>query len=113
MNIFDLTKGLNSWIIQRISAVLLLLYLVPLLLFWLLVPDIYSGVTWHDFLLCSQMRVLGVLAMVGLLLHACIGMWVIVTDYIHIDIYRQTVLAIFYLITIFSSIMIAFMLCFY
>lgn len=113
MKIFDFTNGLDSWILQRASAIFLLLYMWPLLIFWLIVPEFYAGATWQDFLLCSQMRVLGVLAMFGLLLHACIGVWVVVTDYIHIDIYRQAVLIIFYLITILSSLMIALMLSFY
>ena len=97
-----MSSGLDAWLWQRISSIFLTLYILPILLFWLL-----TAASWHDwqvFLFAPSMRILGGLASVSLLLHACIGIWVVATDYIQIDRIQQVVLSFFYVVTVLSSI---------
>ena len=102
-------KGLNGWLLQRVTSLFLLFYIVPLLFFWLLVPSA-SFSSWHTFVMYAEMRVLGGLAAISLLVHACIGIWVVATDYVQIAGYQQLVLSIFYAITVLSSMAMLVML---
>lgn len=97
-------NGLFAWVVQRVTAVFLLFYLLPLLYVWLRAPE--TGVVhyWQMMLLNTPMRVLGMLALVSLVLHACIGSWVVITDYVQIEPYQRFLLVLFYAITVASSV---------
>ena len=101
----NFSKGLDAWLWQRITSLFLTVYILPILLFWLLHQAV-SLDAWRILLFSSPMRILGVLASISLLIHACIGIWVVATDYIQIDRYQQSVLSLFYLITVISSMVL-------
>jgi succinate dehydrogenase hydrophobic membrane anchor protein len=96
--------GLFAWVLQRVTAIFLLLYLLPLLYVWLRAPATDVVHYWQMMLLNTPMRVLGALAFVSLVLHACVGSWVVITDYVQIEPYQRFLLVFFYAITVASSV---------
>jgi succinate dehydrogenase / fumarate reductase membrane anchor subunit len=77
-------NGLNEWTFQRISAALLAI-LLPLM--FVLLTGVYSGAVTQmallDILDCSITRLLHTILMTALLVHAHLGLKVIVEDYVH------------------------------
>ena len=73
--------GVRDWIWQRLSAVVICLYAVPLLAYWFLYP--HAGFTdWYAYLMHPLNRVLGSLCVLAIIVHAAIGLWVVLTDYV-------------------------------
>lgn len=71
-------SGLQDWLMQRVSAVILLAY------FLLIGAVVVSGVdyaAWKDLFSQTWMRVFSFLALVSLGLHAWVGLWAVFTDY--------------------------------
>ncbi|PJD93922.1 MAG: succinate dehydrogenase, hydrophobic membrane anchor protein [Legionella sp.] len=98
MSITSLTgNGLKDWLIQRVSAVYLLIYLLCVLgCFGLHAPFTYEQ--WFDVFQSPVVQVTTILACVMILLHAWIGIWTVTTDYIHCTLIRlslQVLVAIF------------------
>lgn len=110
LKLYSFKNGLGSWVLQRVSALFLLAYLLPVLVFWLVAEDSASITLWRQFLVRIDMRVLGVLASISLIVHATIGAWVVTTDYIHIDRVKWAMLAMFYILSIVSSLAILYLL---
>lgn len=77
----SLRAGLGEWIVQRVTAVYILLYLLAMLLLFMLFP-----VQQHaDWLLLSDnmlFRVTTLLFIVGLLAHAWVGLKSVFLDYV-------------------------------
>ena len=109
----NLQNGLNLWILQRISALFLSLYVICVLGFWLSLRQADDLVLWHGFIFSLEMKVLGFFSGVSLVAHACIGLWVVATDYIHIEIYRKIALWFMGLIVVISSILMLIIVCMY
>lgn len=74
-------NGLHDWIIQRFSAIVLAVYMVGLLGWMLLTPEI-TYQSWSALFATTWMRVASLLALVSLCAHAWVGMWTIATDYL-------------------------------
>ena len=72
---------LKDWLWQRISACAFLIYAVAVLGYWYFSPNI-AFADWRGFILAMPMRILGVLALAGLVIHAWIGLWTVITDYV-------------------------------
>lgn len=86
-------SGTVQWVLQRVSAVVLLAYMGTLLWLWFSgMPADYA--LWHDFLAQFPMQVLAVLSLLSLVVHAWIGFWTVATDYIKCPPLRNTVLAL-------------------
>ncbi|MCB1687560.1 MAG: succinate dehydrogenase, hydrophobic membrane anchor protein [Halioglobus sp.] len=71
-------SGLYDWLMQRVSAVILLAY------FLYIGAVVFSGVdyaAWSDLFAQTWMRVFSLLALVSLGAHAWVGLWVVFTDY--------------------------------
>ena len=73
--------GLRDWFIVRVTAVIIATWFFTLLFFWLthLHP---SFPEWHHFFTHPAFRILTFFALLSVLLHAWIGMWIVLTDYI-------------------------------
>lgn len=69
-----------------------------------MMPEQNMAVYWQAKLLSVPMRILGVMALVSLVLHACMGSWVVMTDYIQVEPYQRFFLIFFYAITVASSV---------
>jgi succinate dehydrogenase / fumarate reductase membrane anchor subunit len=74
-------NGFQDWVLQRVSAVILGLYTFVLLGFWLCMPW-FENLSWHNLFNNQTMRLITIIALVSLMIHAWIGMWTIITDYI-------------------------------
>lgn len=72
-------SGLSDWLMQRVSAVILLAYF--LFIAWV----VGNGVDYDSWkMLFSQtwMRIFSLGALLSLAVHAWIGMWVVLSDYV-------------------------------
>ncbi|MFQ5518502.1 MAG: succinate dehydrogenase, hydrophobic membrane anchor protein [Mariprofundus sp.] len=87
-------SGMSDWYWQRLSAVLLLL-LLPLPFFLLIA--VYSGSVDQqgllDMLDHPVSRVLHSLLILGLMIHAYVGLKVILEDYVHVLAWRIPMIA--------------------
>ena len=81
-NITSLTRnGLRDWLLQRVSAVVLLLYFLVLGFFFCSHKPLTYG-TLQAFFYQDWVRVFSLLALLSVLLHAWIGIWTVLTDYV-------------------------------
>ena len=72
-------SGVSDWLLQRISAVILLAY------FTVIGCSIAGGVEyaeWKALFEQTWMRIFSMLAILSLAAHAWIGMWAVFTDYL-------------------------------
>ncbi len=72
--------GLSDFVIQRVTAVILLLYTVVVVGF-LLLGDV-SYTSWRGLFDQTWMQIFTLLAVLSICAHAWIGMWTVGTDYI-------------------------------
>ena len=75
------SSGLRDWIIQRVSAVVLGLYVITLLVFFAINPHVQFQI-WHNFFSNTFIKAFSFLALLSMIAHAWIGVWTIFTDYI-------------------------------
>jgi len=87
------TTGLNAWLLQRVSAIYLLLFIVtmPVLLAFL---DVSSYLAWKNLMANPFMAVTWVLFFVSIISHAWVGIRDVVIDYVHSFKVRIIVLVI-------------------
>ena len=76
------SRGLKDWIWQRVSAVLLSVYLVFILRYFMLHPDLNYN-QWHLLVKAMWFKVATVIMFISLIIHAWVGLWTIFTDYLH------------------------------
>lgn len=74
-------QGLQDWVIQRLSAVVMVVYLVFMTIYLFSHADL-SFIEWHALFAKPWMKIATLLFIAALLYHAWIGMWTIFTDYI-------------------------------
>ncbi|MDQ5884099.1 MAG: succinate dehydrogenase / fumarate reductase, rane anchor subunit [Pseudomonadota bacterium] len=87
-NVTSLTgNGLKDWLIQRVSAIVLGIYLIVLLGFFLTHPQV-TYEQWSSLMHCKLFMVFNVLTMLSLVLHAWIGLWTVTTDYVKSTLIR-------------------------
>jgi len=72
-------SGLSDWLVQRVSAVVLLAYVVFLLVAVSATPDY---VAWKQLFSCTSVQVFSSLALFSAVAHAWIGAWSVLTDYV-------------------------------
>lgn len=74
-------SGLYDWMMQRVTAVVLLVYTVFMIGYLLMNPDL-SYEQWKQLFSGTPMRIFTLLALLSMVAHAWIGMWSVSTDYI-------------------------------
>ena len=74
-------SGLYDWMIQRVTAVVLLAYTVFMIGYLVVNPDLDYN-QWKELFESTAMRIFTLLALLSMSAHAWIGMWSISTDYI-------------------------------
>lgn len=74
-------SGLADWLLQRISAVILLAFTLFIASYLLANPDLQYE-QWHGLFEGTAMRVFSLLALLSLVAHSWIGLWGITTDYL-------------------------------
>jgi succinate dehydrogenase / fumarate reductase, membrane anchor subunit len=73
--------GFRDWLVQRISAVVIGLYLL-LILFYLLENQPLYFAQWRHFFDGALVKIATLVTLVAVLWHAWIGLWTVITDYI-------------------------------
>lgn len=81
-SVTSLTRsGLRDWLIQRVSAVVVGLYVIFLLSYVCVHhPMTYS--IWMKLFQCKLMQLASLMTLLALLLHAWVGVWTVTTDYL-------------------------------
>lgn len=74
-------NGTSDWLIQRVSAVVLLAYF-GFLVGWLVCQGEVDYAAWKALFDCTAMRIFSLAALLSLVAHGWIGMWGIATDYL-------------------------------
>jgi len=80
-NVMSLTgSGTRDWLVQRVSAIVFGLYILFLLGFIVLHPNLRYE-QWHALFAHAWMRIISAVVLLNLILHAWIGIWRVTTDY--------------------------------
>ncbi|WP_114191790.1 succinate dehydrogenase membrane anchor subunit [Edaphovirga cremea] len=74
-------NGVHDWLLLRASAIVITLYVIYILGFVIIAQDITYEV-WRGFFASSITKVFTLLTLLSILVHAWIGMWQVLTDYI-------------------------------
>lgn len=74
-------SGAADWLMQRVSAVILLAYFLCVGAF-LVTTDELTYDLWSSYFNSRPMRIFSLLAIISLAAHAWIGMWSVSTDYL-------------------------------
>ncbi len=74
-------KGLTDWHLQRGTTVFISSYIMPMIIYWLVYPQA-SLSEWQQFLTSWPMLVAAIVGLFALAVHAYIGIWVVLTDYL-------------------------------
>lgn len=74
-------NGIQDWLLLRASAIIITLYVIYLLAFFATASEI-TYVVWHSFFSAAMTKVFTLLAVLSILVHAWIGMWQVLTDYV-------------------------------
>jgi succinate dehydrogenase / fumarate reductase, membrane anchor subunit len=73
-------SGLSDWLMQRLTAVVLLAYFVFVVGYLVMNPDV-TFVEWKQLFSCTAMRAFTTLTVLSVVMHAWIGLWSVSTDY--------------------------------
>lgn len=74
-------SGLQDWLIQRVSAIVLAIYTICLLAYILYQPYFYYQ-DWLSLFKTDWMRYATFVTLLSLIAHAWVGVWTITTDYL-------------------------------
>lgn len=74
-------SGLSDWLVQRVSGVVLTIYLVFIVGYLVLTPEV-DYASWKALNSGFCVRLLTMFAILSLAAHAWIGMWGVLTDYV-------------------------------
>ncbi len=74
-------NGVQDFVIQRVSAVILGIYTIGLL-GWFICTPVVDFASWQALNACTAMRITNTLVLLSLVVHAWIGVWSILTDYV-------------------------------
>ena len=74
-------SGLYDWMVQRVTAVVLLAYTIFMMGYLLFGSDLDYN-QWKSLFECTWMRIFTLLALLSMAAHAWIGLWSVTTDYI-------------------------------
>lgn len=74
-------SGLFDWFVQRATALLMTAYLIFILVYLVVNPDLSYG-QWEALNRSKGMKAFTLLTMVSMLTHAWIGNWCVLTDYV-------------------------------
>lgn len=74
-------NGVQDWLLLRAAAIIIALYIVYLLSFIITADGITYDV-WRSFFASPVTKVFTSLTLISILVHAWIGMWQVLTDYV-------------------------------
>ena len=92
-------SGVHDWIWQRVSAVVVAVYAIFILAFLLGhtigASNHLTYLDWSGLFSMLWMKIATVIFVLALIIHAWIGTWTILTDYVHNAIVRNVLLYAF------------------
>lgn len=74
-------SGLSDWFVQRVTSLIVASY-VFFILGYLVLTQPVTFIDWYEFYSGLGIRVYTLLVLLSLVIHAWIGIWTILTDYI-------------------------------
>ncbi|TLU61343.1 succinate dehydrogenase, hydrophobic membrane anchor protein [Thalassotalea litorea] len=74
-------SGVHDFILIRASAIILALYSIFMLGFFIVSDDV-TYESWTALFACLPMKIFTILAVLAVLIHAWIGIWQVLTDYV-------------------------------
>ena len=75
-------SGLKDWFLQRVTAIIIMLYAIFIVVVILALSGDGSYHAWLTIFQNIGVRIFTILAFLSLMAHAWIGMWTIFTDYV-------------------------------
>lgn len=87
------THGLRDWLLQRLTAIYLAVFLGYLLLHFLVQPQ-HGFQEWHDWMTHPAMIIATALFILAVLVHGWVGMRDVVLDYVQSIRLRITILSL-------------------
>ncbi len=86
-------NGVHDWLIQRVSAVVIALYTLFLVAYFLVTPNItYSD--WQALFSLSLVKYFTLLTIISIALHAWVGLWIVLMDYVKPRFLRVALLSL-------------------
>jgi succinate dehydrogenase / fumarate reductase membrane anchor subunit len=85
--------GLRAWVVQRISAILMLLFIVFILAHFVVDPP-NSYQAWHSWMMSFSVSIVTTAFFAALLAHAWVGLRDVLLDYVHAIVLRAGLLAV-------------------
>lgn len=82
VNVTSLTQnGLRDWLLQRITSVVLALYTFMILGFLIFSHPVTFD-SWHQYFTNPFIKIFTILTVLSVVIHAWIGIWTVLTDYV-------------------------------
>lgn len=75
------SSGVRDWVVQRLSAVVLGIYLVFIVVILLIRPELDFS-AWKALFDSPIMKIFSLAALISVCTHSWIGMWTVTTDYL-------------------------------
>jgi succinate dehydrogenase / fumarate reductase, membrane anchor subunit len=75
-------SGLPAWLVQRVSAVYMLFFIVLLLSHFIIDPP-QSYLAWHGWMMSPGISITASVFFAALLVHAWVGVRDVIMDYVH------------------------------
>ena len=75
------SNGLKEWLLQRVTAVAIGIYTLFMIVYFLS----HSGLTfnqWHSLFSYTSMKIATMIVLFSVSVHAYLGLWIIITDYV-------------------------------
>ncbi|MDQ2075429.1 succinate dehydrogenase, hydrophobic membrane anchor protein [Marinimicrobium sp. ABcell2] len=74
-------SGVADWLLQRVSALIMLAYTIFLVGYILLTPEL-DYTQWRALFDQLWMRIFSLITLISIVGHAWIGLWIVLTDYL-------------------------------
>lgn len=74
-------SGLRDWLVQRVTSLILASYIIFLVTYFVMNPEI-TYTKWESLFTQNLVKISTLVALLALVLHAWIGVWTIITDYV-------------------------------
>ena len=92
-------SGVHDWLWQRLSSVVVAAYTLFIVIFLLInTLGAHNNLTfqvWNGLFSMLWVKIATVIFVISLIIHAWIGIWTVLTDYVHYAIIRNTLLFVF------------------
>ena len=94
-------SGVHDWLWQRLSSVVVAAYSLFIVIFLLInTLGAHNNLTfqvWNGLFSMLWVKIATVIFVISLIIHAWIGIWTVLTDYVHCAIIRNTLLFAFFI----------------